>query len=75
MDTEIIKEELKLLIDKEDDPAILDAVKELLNNPPIDLILQEKLISRALKSLEDIRAGRVLTKEEVIQRTNHLVGK
>lgn len=41
MDTAIIKEELKVLIDKEDDPAILDAVKELLNNPPIDSILQK----------------------------------
>jgi hypothetical protein len=75
MDTAIIKEELKLLIDKEDDPAVLDAIKELLSNPPVNSVLQEKLISRALKSLEDIRAGRVFTKEEVIKRTNHLVGK
>lgn len=74
METTTLKEELKQMIDQEDDLSILDAIKNLLN-PTIDPILQEKLTSRALKSLEDIRAGRVLTKEEVIQRTNHLVGK
>ena len=75
MKTTTIKEELKQRIDLEDDPAMLQAVKDLLDHPPINPILQEKLISRALKAQEDIKAGRVYSKEEVIQRTNHLVGK
>jgi hypothetical protein len=73
METTTIKEELKQMIDLEENPDVLQSIKDLLSNQPIDPILREKLMSRAYKSLEDIKAGKVHTTEEVIRRTNHLV--
>jgi hypothetical protein len=73
METTTIKDELKQMIEMEDDPEVLQSIKDLLTNLPIDPILRDKLMSRAYKSLEDIKAGRVHTTEEVIRRTNHLV--
>jgi len=75
MDNLALKEEIKQRIDQEDDPAILDAVKDLLNHPPIDPVLQAKLVSRALKAEEDFKAGRIYSKEEVIGRTNKFLNK
>ena len=72
--TTTIKEELKQLIDLEKDPELLISIKDLLTRKSDDEI-REKLISRAYKAIEDIKAGRVYKTEEVIQRTNYLVGK
>ena len=72
--TTTIKEELKQLIDLEKDPELLISIKDLLTRKSDDEI-REKLISRAYKAIEDIKAGRVYNTEEVIQRTNYLVGK
>ena len=75
METITIKEELKQRIDLEDNPVILNAIKDLLSHPPIDLVLQEKLVSRALKAEEDFKAGRIYTREEVIDRTDKFLNK
>lgn len=58
-----IKEELRTLIEKENDLHILEAIKTLLVKSSLDPILTEKLTSRALKADEDIKAGRVYTRE------------
>ena len=59
----------------EDDPTVLDAVKDLLNHPPIDPVLQAKLVSRALKAEEDIKAGRVYTSEEFKSKVNEHIAR
>lgn len=74
MEIVVNKEELEQKIEMEDDPSILKAIQDLLNHPSTSQLLQEKMISRALKAQEDIVTGRVYTKEEVIARTNRLVG-
>lgn len=75
MDTLAIKEEIKQRIDMEDDPTVLDAVKGLLSHPPIDPVLQAKLVSRALKAEEDYKAGRTYTRKQVVERTNKFLNK
>lgn len=75
METIAIKQELVRLIESENDITILQAIKDLLNPIQINPILEEKLISRALKADEDIKARRLYSEDEVIQMTNHSVGK
>lgn len=60
-----IKEELWNLIEKEDDLHISQAIKTLLVKFSLDPLLKNKLASRALKAEEDIKAGRVYTREEL----------
>jgi hypothetical protein len=75
MDTIDIKEKIKQMIDLEDDPAVLDAVKDLLNHPLIDPVLQAKLVSRALKAEDDIKAGRVYTRDEFKSKVNEHISR
>lgn len=65
-----IKTELQLLIEHETDMSILEAIYTILLKTAVNPKLKEKLTIRALKSEEDIKANRVFSKEEVIQRTN-----
>ncbi|WP_235954890.1 addiction module protein [Cyclobacterium salsum] len=60
-----IKQELRTLIEKENDLHVLEAIKTLLIKSSLDPVLKEKLTSRALKAEEDIRAGSVYTREEL----------
>jgi hypothetical protein len=69
METTTFKEELKQRIDLEDNPVILKAIKDLLFPEENDPIYKEKLISRALKADEDIKAGRVYTSEEFFKKS------
>ena len=64
MKTIDIKQELRNLIEKEDDLHLLEAIKTLLVKSRLDPLLKNKLASRALKAEEDIKAGRVYTREE-----------
>ena len=64
-----IKTELQQMIEHETDMSILEAIRTILLKTGLNPVLKEKLTLRALKSEEDIKAGRVLSKEEVIQRT------
>jgi len=57
-------EKKEKLIEKEDD--LVD--KALLTKSSLDQILKSKLSTRALKAEEDIKAGRVYTREELDDR-------
>src|SRR5690554_325541 len=59
-----IKQELHNLIEKEDDLRLLEAIKTLLVKSSLDLELKSRLTSRALQAEEDIKAGKVYTREE-----------
>ncbi len=65
-----IKVELKKMIENEEDLSVLQAIRTLLKKTSLDPIVKEKLTIRALKSEEDIKQGRVFSKDEVIKRTN-----
>lgn len=69
-----IKTELRTLIENETDNSILEAIKTLLKKTHLNPILKEKLTSRALKSEEDISAGRVMDRSEIEQRLNKRLG-
>ena len=74
MRTEDIKTELRDLIDNETDSNILEAIMTLLRKSRLNPVLKEKLTSRALKSEEDIRAGRVMERKDFEQRLNDKLG-
>ena len=65
-----IKTELQQMIERETDLGVLQAIRTILQKTSLDPILKEKLSSRALKSEEDIKAGRVFSREEVTRRTS-----
>ncbi len=75
MSTIAIKIELKELIEQERDLSILKAIKALLKKTTLDTVLREKLTRRAIKSEEDIKSGRVLSRAEVIRKTDKLIKK
>ncbi|WP_026950171.1 hypothetical protein [Algoriphagus mannitolivorans] len=60
-----IKQELRRLIEKENDLHLLEAIKTLLVKSSLDPVLKEKLTTRALKAEEDIQAGRVYSRKEL----------
>jgi hypothetical protein len=68
-----IKTELKNLIEQENDPGVLKAIRTLLKKTRIDSRLKDTLTSRALKSDEDIKEGRLLSREEMERETNDLL--
>ncbi len=65
-----IKTELQQMIEHETDVNVLQAIRTLLRKTSLNPMMREKLTSRATKSEEDIKAGRLFSKEEVITRTN-----
>ncbi len=69
-----IKHELRTLIEKENDLHILEEVRALLVKSSLDPMLKEKLTSRALRADEDIKAGRVYTREELEKRLDNRLG-
>ena len=69
-----IKQELRTLIEKENDLHILEAIKTLLVKSSLDPVLKEKLTSRALKAEEDIKAGKVYTREELENKLDCRLG-
>ena len=69
MTTFQIKAELHKMIDKETDVKILQEIKSIFQKTNLDQILKEKLTSRALKSEKAIKEGRVLTIDQVKNRT------
>lgn len=70
MSTVEIKTELQRMIEQETDVNVLKAIRTILHKTSLNPILRDKLTSRALKSEDDIRSGRVFNKEEVIKRTS-----
>ncbi len=65
MKTVDIKQELRSLIDQEEDLHVLKAIRTLLQKSSLNSILKEKLTSRALKSESDIKEGKVYTRAEL----------
>jgi 3-methyladenine DNA glycosylase AlkD len=66
------KQELVRMIESVNNPEILDAVKNLLSDSERDLKTKQKMIFGALRSEEDFKAGRIYTREQVIERTNRM---
>jgi hypothetical protein len=69
METIKIKQEIGQLIESVNDPEILKAVKNLLEENE-QSSLKEKMIYGALRSEEDYKAGRIYTREQIIENTN-----
>jgi len=69
-----IKTELQTLIENETDSSILEAIRTLLRKSRLDPILKQKLTSRALKSEEDIKAGRVMDRKGLEKKLNTRLG-
>ena len=65
-----IKSELQKMIDEQEDMSVLQDIYTLLQKASINPELRTKLTNRAIKAEEDIVAGKVFTREEIIQRTN-----
>ncbi len=64
-----IKTEIQKMLENEKDIKVLAAIHHFLENSKLDPALREKLTLRALQSEEDIKLGRLYSKEEIIQRT------
>lgn len=69
-----IKTELKDLIDQETNLSLLETVKALFTKGDFDPSIEKEMISRALKSEQDIEEGRVCTIEEAEARLNKGLG-
>ena len=74
MNTAEIREELRNLIDQENDYSILEAIKTLLKKSSLDPVLKDKLISRAMKSEADIAEVRVMDRQEFEEKLNGRMG-
>jgi len=64
-----IKTNLQRMIEEEKDIKILEAIHRFLEDSKLDPALREKLTIRAQQSEEDIKKGRLFSREEIIQRT------
>ena len=69
-----IKQELRTLIEKENDLHVLEAIKTLLVKSSLDQVLKEKLTSRAKRAEEDIRAGNLYSREELEKKMDDKPG-
>ena len=69
-----IKTELRDLIEKETDLRILETVRALFTQKDLDPSVEKEMISRALKSEQDIKEGKVYTIEEAEARLNKRLG-
>jgi hypothetical protein len=69
-----IKTELRDLIEKENDTAVLEAIKILLMKSSLDPELKKKLTDRAVKADEDIVTGRVNSRAEIESKLNARLG-
>ncbi len=61
-----IKAELQELIAQESDVDILQAIRTLLQKTRLDTVWQEKLSRRAQRAEDDIQAGRLYSREQVV---------
>jgi hypothetical protein len=69
------KQELVRLIESVNNPEILEAIKNLLSDSERDLMIKQRMVFGALQSEADFKAGRVYTREQVIERTNRILNK
>lgn len=69
-----IKIQLHNLIDQENDIYILEAIMTLLKKSSLNPVLKEKLTIRALQSEEDIKEGRVFSRQQAEEKLNKRMG-
>lgn len=69
-----IKSELKSLIDQETNLSLLETVKALFAQKDFDPSIEKEMVSRALKSEQNIKEGKVYTIEEAAARLNERLG-
>lgn len=68
-----IKTELRELIEAESDLNVLETIKAILTQEnESEPLLEKKLISRALKSKENVEQNQTFTKQEVDKRLEYL---
>lgn len=72
MSTVELKTVLQRMIEQETDTNILQAILTILQKTSLNPVLKEKLTNRALKSEEDIQAGRLFNKEDVVKRISQV---
>lgn len=63
-----LRTELAELIAKEKNASLLEVLKEILTGGSKNALLKAKLSARALKAVEDLATGRVLTTDQVRAR-------
>lgn len=66
--------ELKSLIDQETNLSLLKTVRALFTQKDFDPATEKEMMSRALKSEQDIKDGKVFTIEEAEARLNKRLG-
>ncbi|PSL02951.1 hypothetical protein CLV48_10860 [Cecembia rubra] len=64
-----------MLIEKESDLKVLEAIKTLLLKSELNPSLKGKLSSRALNAEDDIKSGNTFTRNEIDLKLNNLLGK
>lgn len=64
-----IKTELQRMIEEEKDIKVLEAIHRFLEDSKLDPSLREKLTVRAKQSEDDIKGGRLYSREEITNRT------
>lgn len=69
-----IKAELRELIENETDNRILEDIKTLLTKSSLNPELKEKLTSRALKSEQNIKDGKVYARQEAESKLRSQLG-
>lgn len=74
MSSAAIKIELQKLIEEEKDLQVLEAIKTLLTKSSLNPELKEKMTSRALKSEQDIKEGRLLNRQEFEEKLKGRMG-
>lgn len=63
-----LKTELKHWIDQETDIKVLEEVRAIFNQKPHDSTIEKEMVSRALRSEQDIKEGNVYSIDEVKTR-------
>jgi len=74
MKTIDIKTELKSLIDQETNLSLLETVKALFKQRDFDPSIEKEMVSRAIKSEQDIKEGIVYTIDEAEAELNKRLG-
>jgi len=69
-----IRTELKDLIDQETNLSLLEAIKALFTQEHVDPSVEKEMISRALRSEQDIKEGKTFTIEEAEARLDERLG-
>ena len=67
------KEEIHQMISSVNDPKLLAVVKDLLSESERDSLIKDRMIAGALKSEEDIKAGRVYGLDDFFRKSKEMI--